>query len=73
MRVRNELRRIRNVRGFAASALSKEVGISRQTIYAIESGQYLPNTATALRLARALQVSVEQLFFLEKKRRAIRR
>jgi putative transcriptional regulator len=59
--------------GFAASALSKKFGICRQTIYAIESGQYLPNTATTLKLARVLQVSVEQLFFLEKKRRASRR
>jgi DNA-binding XRE family transcriptional regulator len=52
----NRLRRFRNKRGFAASALAQEIGVSRQTIYAIESRQYLPNTITALKMARVLQV-----------------
>lgn len=40
-------------------------GISRQTVYAMEDGGYLPNTAVALRLARVLDVQVEDLFALE--------
>ena len=39
-------------------------GVSRQTIYAMEAGTYIPNTAVALRLARALDASVEDLFKL---------
>ena len=39
-------------------------GVSRQTIYAMEAGTYVPNTAVALKLARALEVPVEELFSL---------
>jgi molybdate-binding protein/DNA-binding XRE family transcriptional regulator len=38
------------------------VGISRQTIYAIESGLYIPNTTVSLKLARILETTVEELF-----------
>jgi putative molybdopterin biosynthesis protein len=64
MSVESRLSSIRQVRGIAAAALAKRVGVSRQTIYAIESGSYVPNTAVALRLARELEVSVEDLFAL---------
>ena len=41
------------------------MGVSRQTIHAIEGGSYVPNTEVALRLARALEVPVEELFTLD--------
>jgi DNA-binding XRE family transcriptional regulator len=72
VRVSNGLRRLRRVRGFGVSALAKEVGISRQSIYAIESGRYVPNTSIALNLASVLQVSVEELFFIKAQGRARR-
>jgi molybdate-binding protein/DNA-binding XRE family transcriptional regulator len=40
------------------------VGVSRQTIYAIEAGTYVPNTEVTLQLARQLEVAVEELFSL---------
>ncbi len=40
------------------------VDVSRQTIYAMEAGTYVPNTVVALRLARALGTNVEDLFTL---------
>jgi len=46
------------------AGLAATVGIGRQALYAIQAGSYVPNTAVALRLARALQVSVEDLFTL---------
>jgi len=49
----------------AAAALAREAGVSRQTVYAMEAGDYVPNTAVALRLARALDVAVEELFRLD--------
>lgn len=61
----NSLAAIRKARGLRAAALAEAAGVTRQTIYAIESGSYLPNTAVALRLARALGVSVEDVFALE--------
>ena len=65
MSVQNRLSEIRQARGFGAAELAKAGGVTRQTIYAIEAGAYVPNTAVALRLARALEVRVEELFSLD--------
>src|SRR5437899_13084221 len=59
------LGRIRKSRGVGASDLARRVGVSRQTIYAIEAGTYVPNTEVALNLARELEVTVDELFSLE--------
>jgi len=44
--------------------LAKAVGVSRQTIVAVEKGRYNPSVKLALKLARALLVRVEDLFEL---------
>jgi molybdate-binding protein/DNA-binding XRE family transcriptional regulator len=62
--IENNLAALRQKRGLSAAWLAKSVGISRQTIYAMEAGSYVPNTAVALRLARALEVGMEDLFSL---------
>jgi len=62
--IENNLALLRQKRGLAAAHLAKTVGVSRQTIYAMEAGTYVPNTAVALKLARALEVRVEELFAL---------
>ena len=62
--VTNQLAVLREQRGLSVAALAGVVGVTRQTIYAIEKGSYVPNTAVGLRLARALAVSVEELFRL---------
>jgi molybdate-binding protein/DNA-binding XRE family transcriptional regulator len=62
--VNSQLAAVRRRRGVSASGLAKDAGVSRQTIYAIEAGTYVPNTEVTLRLARALEVSVEELFAL---------
>jgi molybdate-binding protein/DNA-binding XRE family transcriptional regulator len=64
-RVRSRLAAVRQQRGIAAAELARHAGVSRQTIYAIEAGDYVPNTAVALKLARALEVAVEDLFRLD--------
>lgn len=64
MEIENNLAPMRQKRGFSAAGLAKLAGVSRQTIYAMESGTYVPNTAVALRLARILEASVEELFTL---------
>jgi molybdate-binding protein/DNA-binding XRE family transcriptional regulator len=55
---------LRRKRGLSAIRLAAIAGVSRQTIYAMESGTFVPNTAVALRLARALDTTVEALFKL---------
>jgi molybdate-binding protein/DNA-binding XRE family transcriptional regulator len=62
--VQNQLSSIRRSRGVGASELARRVGVSRQTIYAIEAGSYVPNTEVTLKLARELEVSVEEIFAL---------
>ena len=62
--IENHLALLRQRRGFSAAALARRVGVSRQTIYALEAGTYTPNTALALQLARVLESSVEELFAL---------
>jgi molybdate-binding protein/DNA-binding XRE family transcriptional regulator len=62
--IENHLSLLRQKRGLAAAHLAEMAGVSRQTIYAMEAGNYVPNTAVALKLARALEVRVEELFSL---------
>lgn len=64
-RVENRLGQIRKSRGVGASDLARRVGVSRQTIHAIEAGTYVPNTEVALNLARELEVTVDELFALQ--------
>ena len=58
----NRLAGMRKASGISAVDLANQVGVTRQAIYAIEAGTYMPNTATALRLARVLDATVEDLF-----------
>jgi molybdate-binding protein/DNA-binding XRE family transcriptional regulator len=67
MEVRNSLGELRSKRHLSAAQLASSVGVSRQTIYAMEAGSYVPNTVVALKLARALTVNVEDIFGLEEK------
>lgn len=65
--MKTHLRRFRFERGDLSQAQVAElVSVSRQTINAIERGDYSPSVRLALQLARTLKVSVEQLFELEK-------
>jgi len=65
MGVQSRLAEIRKSRGISASDLARRVRVSRQTIYAIEAGTYVPNTEVALNLARELEVTVDELFLLQ--------
>ena len=65
LQTRTQLNEIREQRGFSAARLAKLAGVSRQTIYSIEAGDYVPNTTLALQLAKILEVCVEDLFRLE--------
>ncbi len=67
-RIHNQLGAIRRNRGVGAADLAKRVDVSRQTIYAIEAGSYIPNTEVALKLSRELEVPVEELFSLDEEK-----
>ncbi len=62
----NRVRYYRFLRGEMTQAqLADRVSVSRQTIVAIEKGNYSPSVELALHLARAFQTTVEELFQLE--------
>ena len=65
MNVRNNLADLRLKRGLAAAELASQIGVTRQTVYAMEAGSYVPNTLVALRIAQVLGVKVEDLFRIE--------
>ena len=46
--------------------LAELVGVSRQTIFSIEISKYIPSVVLSLKLARALNKRVEEIFLLEK-------
>jgi putative molybdopterin biosynthesis protein len=60
--IETRLAQVRKGRGIQAADLARRVHVSRQTIYAIEAGTYVPNTEVALHLARELEVTVDELF-----------
>jgi putative transcriptional regulator len=60
--VENDVRERRAARGLSQGDLGKALGVSRQTINAIETGRYLPSLPLAITLARYFDVSVEDVF-----------
>ena len=63
--VTNELKTYRVLADMTQETLATEVGVSRQTINAIEKGKYLPSLDLALKLGRIFNVPIETLFRLE--------
>ena len=63
--LRNRLLDARSGRGLTQAGLAELVGVSRKTINTVENGVFVPSTILALKIARALGRSVEELFFLE--------
>jgi len=61
----NRLREERTRRGWTQAELADRVGVSRKTVNTVENGVFVPSTVLALKLARALQTRVENLFGLE--------
>jgi putative transcriptional regulator len=63
-RLDNRLREERTRLGLTQAELAAMAEVSRKTINTVENGVFIPSTVLALRLARALGVSVEALFQL---------
>ena len=65
-RLSNKVRRLRFDNGeMTQQQLADKVGVTRQTIIAIESGKYSPSLPLAFKLARAFGVSIEDVFEFE--------
>ncbi len=65
----NRLKVARAEKNLSQEALARLVGVTRQTISSIETGQYCPSALLAFLLSRQLEKRVDELFFLEGDRR----
>lgn len=61
--LKNNLAAVRKERGLSQSDLAKMVGVSRNTISSIETGQFNPTAKLALILCIALDKKFEELFY----------
>ncbi len=61
----NEIRAARMRRGLTQRQLALAAGIGKSTLSMIEAGQRVPRVDTALLIARALETTVEDLFWLD--------
>ncbi len=59
------LKELRIQQGLTQEALAVAVGVTRQTVIAIEKGKFVPSVRLALELAKTLGQPLEQVFWLE--------
>jgi len=60
--MRNNVRELRTEAGLSQVQLGDRLGVSRQTVIAIETGRYDPSLKLAMRLARQFERQVEEVF-----------
>lgn len=63
--MKNTIRIQRAVHNMTQQQLAEAIGVSRQTINAMESNKYVPSTLLALKIARLFEKKVEEIFLLE--------
>ncbi|WP_297459880.1 helix-turn-helix transcriptional regulator [Thermococcus sp.] len=63
--MKNRLRELREERGLTQEELAKALGVTRQTIIAIEKGRYDPSLRLAFKMARFFNVRIEDIFIYE--------
>ena len=60
--MKNRLRELRSAKEWSQSDLADKLGVSRQTINAIETEKYDPSLPLAFKVARLFKLSVEEIF-----------
>lgn len=65
--MKNTIRIERAVLDITQQQLAEKIGVSRQTINAIESNKYVPSTVLALKMARLFKKKVDDIFMLEER------
>ena len=61
-RVTNSVRAVREAAGMTQAELARQVGVTRQTLIAIEQGRYSPTLELAFQIARAFGVGLDEIF-----------
>ncbi|MEC0303116.1 helix-turn-helix transcriptional regulator [Terribacillus saccharophilus] len=65
MKVKNKVREMRQARHITQVKMAEDLGITRQTINAIEKGKYNPSLELTFRLLAYFDVPFEELFYIE--------
>lgn len=65
--MKNDVRELRAEKGLSQGQLAQEMGVSRQTINAIETGRYTPSLPLGIALARFFAKPVEEVFHADDK------
>jgi putative transcriptional regulator len=60
--MKNRLRVLRAERDWSQAELADRVGVSRQTVNALETGKYDPSLELAFRLAKLFELRIEEVF-----------
>jgi putative transcriptional regulator len=68
----NKLRELRAARAWSQADLADRLGVSRQTVNAIETGKYDPSLPLAFRIAGLFDLRIEEVFLPEKSARHAR-
>ena len=63
--MKNQIKALRKSKGYRQEDLAAALGVTRQTIIALENNKYNPTLELAMKLARHLGTTVEELFQLE--------
>lgn len=67
MEIENQVKKFRNEKDITQAQLAEELGVSRQTVNAIETGKYDPSLELALKIAEFFGTKVEEVFSLGSK------
>ena len=59
----NRLKGLRAERDWSQADLADQLGVSRQTVNALETGRYDPSLPLAFRIARTFDLAIEEIFF----------
>lgn len=65
-KVSNKVYELRKEKGVTQEQFADAVGITRQTVIAIEKGNYIPSVLLALKIAKYFKKGIEEIFFYEK-------
>ncbi|WP_372754434.1 helix-turn-helix transcriptional regulator [Mariniflexile sp.] len=63
--MKNNLKVQRAIHNYTQADLADSIGVSRQTINAMEKNKYVPSTVLSLKIAKLFKLPVEEIFFLE--------
>ena len=65
-KVTNSIRKIRKQKGLTQEKIADKIGVTRQTIIALEKGNYTPSVMLALKISKYFKMKVEDLFKIKR-------